>query len=145
MAHIVFFEKPGCAGNARQKGLLVAAGHTLDVRDLLREKWQPADLRPFFGELPVTEWFNRRAPAIRDGDIDPAGFDEKAALAAMIASPILIRRPLLQIGEDKRCGFDPEKIDQWVGLTGGGAAWRRDELEACAKGEHAPPCPAPRP
>lgn len=29
MAHLVFYEKPGCAGNARQKALLRAAGHTL--------------------------------------------------------------------------------------------------------------------
>lgn len=148
MAAIVFYEKPGCAGNARQKGLLVAAGHTLAVRDLLREPWRPETLRPFFGDLPVAEWFNPRAPALRDGEIDPAGFDETAALAALIASPILIRRPLLQVGEEKRCGFDPPAIDRWIGLTPGGAAWRRQDLESCAKGEtneNAPPCPPPRP
>ena len=35
MADVIFWEKPGCAGNARQKALLAAAGHRLKVRDLL--------------------------------------------------------------------------------------------------------------
>ncbi len=34
MAHIIFYEKPRCLGNARQRALLEAAGHDLDVRDL---------------------------------------------------------------------------------------------------------------
>ena len=34
MAKVVFYEKPGCGGNARQKRLLVQSGHELEVRDL---------------------------------------------------------------------------------------------------------------
>lgn len=30
MTHLVFFEKPGCGGHARQRALLAAAGHTLE-------------------------------------------------------------------------------------------------------------------
>jgi nitrogenase-associated protein len=141
MANIVFYEKPGCSGNARQKGLLVAAGHLVEVRDLLTFPWTAAGLRPFFGTRPVADWFNPLAPAVRDGVIDPAGFDEAAALAAMLARPILIRRPLLQVGDDRRCGFDPAEIDAWVGLTAGGAAYAKRELERCPKGEGKPPCP----
>jgi nitrogenase-associated protein len=145
MANVVFYEKPGCSGNARQKGLLVAAGHVLEVRDLLAFPWTSATLRPFFGTRPVAEWFNPLAPAVRDGDIDPARFDEVRALAAMIAQPILIRRPLLEVGEERRCGFDPAEVDAWIGLTAGGAAYARRDLERCPKGEGTPPCPPPRP
>ena len=35
MAKIIFYEKPGCGGNARQKALLLASGHELEVRNLL--------------------------------------------------------------------------------------------------------------
>jgi putative FmdB family regulatory protein len=37
VSHLIFFEKPGCGGNARQRALLEAAGHTLD-----RRSWKAA-------------------------------------------------------------------------------------------------------
>jgi nitrogenase-associated protein len=129
MAQVVFYEKPGCAGNAQQRAMLSAAGHQLEVRDLLSTPWTAATLRPFFGELPVAEWFNPRAPAVRDRQLVPAQLDEASALAAMIATPILIRRPLLQSGSERRCGFDPQTIDRWLGLLP--ADVRRAGVEAC--------------
>ena len=39
MARILFYEKPGCTGNLRQKRLLVDAGHTVLARNLLTEPW----------------------------------------------------------------------------------------------------------
>ena len=58
MTKVVFYEKPGCGGNARQKALLIASGHELDVRNLLTEPWTAATLRPFFGSKPLRDWFN---------------------------------------------------------------------------------------
>ncbi len=43
--HLTFYEKPGCVGNARQKAVLLAAGHTLDVKDLLNAPHTKEDLR----------------------------------------------------------------------------------------------------
>lgn len=143
MAHLVFYEKPGCTGNARQRAWLVAAGHQLEVRDLLNTPWTAATLRPFFGDLPVVEWFNQRAPAIRDGSIDPAALDQDAALAALIAAPILIRRPLIAVGDQACCGFDPAQIAAWIGLAAGHAAQSRRAAERCATSDGAPPCPPP--
>ena len=62
MAHITFYEKPGCGGNAKQKGLLLSAGHTLDVKNLLAEEWTREGLLAFLAPLPVPHWFNRAAP-----------------------------------------------------------------------------------
>jgi arsenate reductase-like glutaredoxin family protein len=53
---VTFYEKPGCAGNARQKEILRQAGLRLEVRNLLAEPWTPERLRPFFGERPVGDW-----------------------------------------------------------------------------------------
>ncbi|MBI1424317.1 MAG: hypothetical protein GC149_12685 [Gammaproteobacteria bacterium] len=39
MAEIVFYEKPGCGNNTRQKALLAAAGHHVIARNLLTEPW----------------------------------------------------------------------------------------------------------
>lgn len=118
MSKIIFYEKPGCSGNAQQKQWLRDAGHTLDVRDLLTEPWTRERLLGFFGALPVSEWFNRAAPAVRQGRIDPETLDADASLALMLSEPLLIRRPLMQ-DEDGRCmaGFDIARVDAWIGLA----------------------------
>lgn len=116
MSHIVFYEKPGCGGNARQKAALRAAGHTLDVRDLLRTPWTPDTLLPFLQAQPVPVWFNRAAPRIRQGLIDPDTLSAEAALACLLDDPLLIRRPLMQCGTRHHLGFETEAVHAWVGL-----------------------------
>ena len=116
MAKVIFFEKPGCGGNARQKASLTRSGHEVEARSLLATSWTVASLRPFFGTRPVSEWFNRAAPQIKSGEIDPDGLAEEAALGLLIAHPLLIRRPLLQAGERREIGFDRGLIARWIGL-----------------------------
>ena len=65
MAHVTFWAKPGCAGNARQIALLRKSGHTLEVRNLSAEPWTTDRLRGFFGATAVADWFNRSAPMIK--------------------------------------------------------------------------------
>jgi hypothetical protein len=38
------------------------------------------------------------------------------ALAMMIADPLLIRRPLMQVGDRCESGFDSNAVDEWIGL-----------------------------
>ena len=75
MVTVLFYEKPGCASNARQKQILRQAGATLDVRNLLTEAWTAPRLRTYFGTRPVAEWLNPSAPAIKSGRIDPFAID----------------------------------------------------------------------
>lgn len=117
MARIIFWEKPGCMGAARQKALLRASGHVLEVRNLLAEGWTPATLRPFFEGRPVAEWFNASAPAVKAGTVDPGAMDAAAALAAMCADPVLIRRPLMAAEGRRMSGFRQAEVAAWLGLT----------------------------
>ncbi|MGD1951024.1 MAG: ArsC/Spx/MgsR family protein [Leptolyngbyaceae cyanobacterium] len=117
MATIDFYEKPGCVGNARQKSLLLAAGHVVQVHNLLAQPWTPEHLRSFFGERPVAEWFNPTAPPITTGEVDPSQVSASEALALMIKQPILIRRPLLQVENRRAVGFDLTEVDAWIGLA----------------------------
>jgi len=114
---VIFYQKPDCANNARQRRWLAEAGHTVLARDLLTEAWTAARLRPFFGALPVADWFNRAAPRVKSGQVQPHLQDETGALALMLADPLLIRRPLLEAAGSCRCGFDPALIDAWIGLA----------------------------
>ncbi len=133
MAHITFYEKPGCGGNAKQKALLISAGHTLDVKDLLAEEWTKESLLAFLSPLPVPHWFNRAAPMIKDGKVDPDTIDADSAIALMLDHPLLVRRPLMASGEGRMVGFVLEDVDAWVGLAGQSAT--DDEL-GCQGNQH---------
>lgn len=116
MVQVRFFEKPGCINNTKQKQLLKQSGHQLEVHDLLSYDWQAKELRSFFASLPVSQWFNTTAPAVRDGQIVPEQLNEDEAIALMLEHPLLIRRPLMQVGDVRRVGFDPAQVDAWIGL-----------------------------
>ena len=103
--YLLFYEKPGCVGNRQQKKLLHSHGFSLEVRDLLTQAWTADELRPFFADKPVAQWFNLSAPAVKSGDIDIHALSEQQALDMMIEQPLLICRPLLQYGELRQSGF----------------------------------------
>lgn len=116
MAKITFYEKPGCANNTRQKALLKASGHEVDARSLLAEPWTPERLRAFFGARPVSEWFNAASPRVKSGEVQPGALTADEALVAMVADPLLIRRPLMESGQRREAGFDAALVDAWIGL-----------------------------
>lgn len=133
MAHVIFYEKEGCAGNAKQKQLLKAAGHTVTAHNLLTHEWQADELRLFFGTLPVAEWFNVNAPAVKYGEIDIDVLNEEQALALMMETPLLIRRPLMQVDNEHMAGFEAVKVDAWIGLRPENA---RQDVESCPRSAH---------
>ncbi len=168
MATIVFYEKPGCSNNTKQKVWLASSGHTVLARNILTEKWTAERLRAFFGDLPVARWFNPAAPRIKSGELDPAAFDANNALEMMIADPLLIRRPLMEANGELRTGFDADAVRVWIGLNDAkpGGPDRppllnplpqageeaneslRDfhflgDIEACPKSHDSNPCPIP--
>ena len=110
MATVVFYQKPGCKTNARQRQALVHAGHEVIVRDLLAEPWTAEALRSFFGATPVASWFNTASPRVKSGEIDPTNIDAPTALALMLNDHLLIRRPLVAAAAERCAGFDREPV-----------------------------------
>jgi nitrogenase-associated protein len=116
MARVIFYSKPGCKGGIKQKVVLTAAGHEVLAYDILTEPWTVERLRSFFGDRPVSQWFNASAPKIKSGEVVPEKIDAQTALVLMLQDPLLIRRPLLEVGDRREVGFDLETIDGWIGL-----------------------------
>ena len=139
MSELVFYEKPGCLGNRQQQALLLSLGHRLELRDLLNEHWTAERLRPFFGERPVSEWFNLSAPRIKSGALDIHGLNEQQALTLMLEEPLLICRPLLQQGELRQAGFAPGPVLDALGVT----LAPGDDLQSCPMDASESQCGAP--
>ena len=132
MEKIRFYEKPGCKGNARQKVMLEENGYSLEVKSILAEPWEKSELRTFFGDRPVADWFNWKAPAVKQGEVDPKTFDEDGALEIMLHEPILIRRPLIDLNGKRACGFDDAVLEMLgIGDSSEGMEACRNSKERC--------------
>jgi arsenate reductase len=116
MAHILFFEKPGCRNNIRQKAMLELSGHTVEAVNLLQYAWSKEELEKYLDKKPVAEYFNPAAPAIKSGEINPLSFTREEAIAIMIREPLLIKRPLIKIGSHHLQGFDTELLKKLISL-----------------------------
>ncbi len=130
MAQVIFYERPGCVNNARQKALLWASGHEVEAHNILTTPWTASTLRPFFGDRPIREWFNQSAPQIKTGEIAVENIDEITALELMIQDPTLIRRPIIQVGNIYQLGFNRAVVNDWIGLA---SPKGLEKLDACPK------------
>lgn len=135
MTTVLFYEKPGCGTNARQKRLLEQAGHRVEAHSLLTEPWTAARLRSFFGATPVVSWFNPAAPRIKSGAVLPETMDADAAIALMLDDPLLIRRPLVEADGLRCAGFDRAPVTDLLEAE-------RALAEGCSR-PIAGPCPEP--
>jgi len=73
-------------------------------------------LELFFNDRPVAEWFNKTNPQIKSGTISPDKLTREEALTMMVTEPLLIGRPLMQVGKERMAGFNVELVQAWVGL-----------------------------
>ena len=133
MAEITFYEKSGCLGNHEQKTFLRKQGVKLQVRNLLTSFWTAETLRPFFRDEPVSEWFHLSSPRIKSGELDISSFSESDALDAMLADPILIRRPLLVYGELRQSGFVDGPVLEALGIR----LKPEQDMQSCPMGDEA--------
>lgn len=140
MAKLIFYEKPGCIGNRRQKNLLRIQGLGFEVRDLLSEPWTAQGLRPFFGNKPVAEWFNQSAPQVKSGELAIGELDEQQAIALMLLEPLLICRPLLRFGALCQSGFVPGPVVDALGIPLAHGA----DLQSCPMTGVDPRCEVPQ-
>jgi nitrogenase-associated protein len=116
MAHIIFYEKPGCQNNRRQRELLELAGHTLEVINILTHTWTKDELGRFIGGKAASDCFNPAAPDIRDGRLDPSAYSLEEAIGLMIENPLLIKRPLMELELRFIQGFDPVLLSSIINL-----------------------------
>lgn len=138
MATVTFYEKPGCINNTKQKKLLKEAGHHVDAKNLLTEPWTAAKLLAFFNNLPVKAWFNQSAPAVKSGEVDPDMLTAEQAVYCMLADPLLIRRPLMEVGDKKIVGFEPRQVEALLNV----GVNKNKNLESCPKDHTQSPCEA---
>jgi len=126
MAYIVFYEKPGCLNGEKQKAILLQAGNELQTVNLLTHPWNREALLPFVaGKTPVA-MMNPNAPAVKNGSVDPERLSFEEALALMLGTPLLIKRPLLVVDGLFLQGFGDHRLRPYLGSWDG-----REDVVTC--------------
>lgn len=139
MTTVVFYEKPGCITNTKQKKLLSKLNISVKAIDLISFPWDKVTLKSFFRESSVNSWFNKNAPKIKSGEIVTSHLGEDEALNLLVNDPILIRRPLLELNQKRFCGFDLNTIFKELDLAT--PPKTEDDLEACSSTSPTKTCP----
>lgn len=87
---VVFYEKTGCVGNAKQRRLLEQAGISFVVKSMLDTPWTRSTLEPFFEGLAKAQIINPSAPKVKSGEVDVSQISMDSLIELMIQEPILI-------------------------------------------------------
>lgn len=117
MATIVFYEKPGCRNNRKQKKLLAEAGHEVVCRNLGEWQFTPDTLRPFLHDRTPEQWINTTHPALKSGELTVDPSNPEALIQQLCEVPLLIKRPLMEIDGRFYQGFDALKLNAEIGLS----------------------------
>ena len=106
---------PNCGTIKKARAWLDEHGIDYRFHDYKKQGLDEAMLRGWVAELGWEALVNRRGQMWRK--LDPAlreGMDEEAAIRVMLATPSIIRRPLLDTGERRYLGFSETEYDEIV-------------------------------
>ena len=95
---VTVFHNPACGTSRNALAMVEAAGYRPEVVEYLQAGWSAHQLRDLFAEAGLTPREALRAkgtPAADLGLLDPAVTDA-AILAAMVAHPALVNRPIVR-------------------------------------------------
>jgi Spx/MgsR family transcriptional regulator len=104
---------PNCDTMKKARRWLDEHGIAYEFHDYKKQGLDEALLRAWVAELGWERLINRQgmlwrklAPEVR------AGLDEEGAIRVMLATPGIIRRPLLDTGQGRHLGFSPEAYSE---------------------------------
>lgn len=97
MAKMIFFANNNCTSSCQKKELLLKAGNSLQCLDLLKQEWTRESLLPFVRGRDPLQIMDSSAEEIKSGAIDPLLLTFDKAVELMVASPVLIKGPLVQV------------------------------------------------
>jgi len=110
MAEIVIYHNPRCSKSREALRLLTEKGANPRVVDYLATPPSAAELARILALLGKRPRDILRAKEAAEAGIDAAALDDGALIAAMVAHPIVIERPIVVAGAKAALGRPPEAV-----------------------------------
>ncbi|MBV9881388.1 MAG: arsenate reductase [Sphingomonadaceae bacterium] len=109
-ARPVLYGIPVCDTVKKARAWLDRQGIAYDFHDYKKAGIDAARLRGWAAELGWERLLNRSGTTFRKlPEADKADLDADKAIALMLASPSMIRRPVLDLGDRRLAGFSEEE------------------------------------
>ena len=109
---VTIFHNPACGTSRNVVSMVEAAGYRPEVVEYLKAGWTADQLMALFAEAGLTPREAMRekgSPATELGLLDP-GTPETAILAAMVAHPVLVNRPIVRTPKGAALCRPSEKV-----------------------------------
>ena len=109
---VTIFHNPACGTSRNVVSMVEAAGYRPEVVEYLKAGWTVDQLSALFAEAGLTPREAMRekgSPATELGLLDP-GTPDTAILAAMVAHPVLVNRPIVRTPKGAALCRPSEKV-----------------------------------
>jgi len=108
---VLILHNPRCSKSRTTLALLEGSGRPFEVRPYLEQPLDAAELREVGRRLgrPATEWVRRKEAAWSEAGLGDDA-DEAGVIAAVVAHPVLVERPIVLRGERAAIGRPPEDV-----------------------------------
>jgi arsenate reductase len=109
---VTIFHNPACGTSRNVVAMVETAGYRPEVVEYLKTGWTVDQLKTLFAEAGLTPREAMRekgSPATELGLLDP-GTPDTAILAAMVAHPVLVNRPIVRTPKGAALCRPSEKV-----------------------------------
>jgi arsenate reductase len=105
---VTIYHNPRCNTSRRTLALLREKGVEPHIIEYLKTPPSAAELKRLLGQLKMSATRLLRKKEAAAAGIDPKALSEDALIAAMVANPIVIERPIVVSGTKAALGRPPE-------------------------------------
>ena len=110
MTEITIYHNPRCSKSRETLKLIEDTGVAPRVVEYLKTPPSAAELAAILAALGKTPAEIVRKKEAAEAGIDPAALDDAALIAAMVANPAIIERPIVVNGAKAALGRPPESV-----------------------------------
>jgi arsenate reductase (glutaredoxin) len=107
---VTMYHNPRCATSRRTLALLRERGIEPQIIEYLKTPPSAPELKRILGQLDIPAAKLLRKKEAAAAGIDPKVLSEEALIAAMVAHPIVIERPIVVSGGKAALGRPPEAV-----------------------------------
>jgi arsenate reductase (glutaredoxin) len=107
---VTIYHNPRCTKSRETLQIIEGRGIRPVVVEYLKTPPDAAELARIVALLGVRPQDILRRKEAAEAGIDPATLDDDALIAAMVANPIVIERPIVVAGDRAALGRPPEKV-----------------------------------
>jgi arsenate reductase len=107
---VTIYHNPRCATSRKALALLRDSGIEPAIVEYLKTPPSAAELKRILGRLGLTAAKLLRKKEAAAAGIDPRALSEDALIAAMVANPIVIERPIVVAGSKAALGRPPQAV-----------------------------------